>query len=58
MSYLNIQAKSILLPELRHGSNVLQQLNKMFISMSEVHSNLRVYNDICRISYTAQHCET
>lgn len=52
ISYNKIQAKSILLPDLHHGSNALEQLNKMFISMSEV---LRVCNDICRINCTAQH---
>lgn len=32
-----------------------QQLNKMFIPMSEVHGNLRVCSDIPRINCTAQH---
>lgn len=31
----------ILFPEVHHGCNVVEQLNKMFIPMPEVHSNLR-----------------
>lgn len=52
---MNIQAKSITLPELRHGCNVVEQVNEMFMAMIEVHSNLRVCKDSCRISYTVQH---
>lgn len=47
-----------LFPDLHHGSNALEQLNKMFIPVSEVHSDLGVSNDIPRINCTAQHWNT